>query len=145
MPQQVLDDALEQLVRAELVFRRGTPPDAEYTFKHALVQDAAYSTLLRSTRQLLHGRIAAALESRFTEIVETQPQLMAHHCAEAGLTDKAISYSLIAGQKMMARSAMLEAVSQLQKGLALLESYLLMVGDNNWNSTCKSALRRRYL
>jgi tetratricopeptide (TPR) repeat protein len=121
MPQQVLDDALEQLVRAELVFRRGTPPDAEYTFKHALVQDAAYSTLLRSTRQLLHSRVAAALESRFTEIVETQPQLMAHHCAEAGLTDKAISYSLIAGQKMMARSAMLEAVSQLQKGLALLQ------------------------
>jgi class 3 adenylate cyclase len=122
MPQPVLDDALDQLVRAELIFRRGTPPNAEYAFKHALVQDAAYSTLLRSRRQQLHGRIAAALESQFTEMVGAQPQLMAHHYAEAGLTDKAISYSLKAGQQMMARSAMLEAVSQLQKGLAWVTS-----------------------
>ena len=119
MPHRVLDDALDQLVRAELIFRRGTPPNAEYAFKHALVQDAAYSTLLRSRRQQLHGRIAAALESQFTEMVGAQPQLMAHHYAEAGLTDKAISYSLKAGQQMMARSAMPEAVSQLQKGLVL--------------------------
>ena len=122
MPQELLDDALEQLVRAELIFRRGMPPNAEYTFKHALVQDAAYSTLLRSRRQQLHGRIAASLESQFTEIVEAQPQLMAHHCVEAGLTDKAVSYSLKAGQQMMVRSAMPEATSQLQKGLALLTS-----------------------
>jgi predicted ATPase len=120
MPQERVDDALEQLVNAELIFRRGTPPDAEYTFKHALVQDAAYSTLLRSRQHQLHGRIAEALESRFSENIEAQPQLMAHHCAEAGLTDKAVSYSLKAGQQMMARSAMPEAVSQLQKGLALL-------------------------
>ena len=122
MPHRVLDDALDQLVRAELIFRRGTPPNAEYAFKHALVQDAAYSTLLRSRRQQLHGRIAAALESQFTEMVGAQPQLMAHHYAEAGLTDKAISYSLKAGQQMMARSAMPEAVSQLQKGLVLVTS-----------------------
>jgi predicted ATPase len=120
IPPQVLDDSLAQLVHAGLIFRRGTPPDAEYTFKHALVQDAAYSTLLRSRRQQLHGRIAEALESRFSESIEAQPQLMAHHCAEAGLTDKAVSYSLKAGQQMMARSAMPEAVSQLQKRLALL-------------------------
>src|SRR6185437_16034148 len=69
MPRQKLDDALEQLVNAELIFRRGTPPDADYTFKHALVQDAAYSTLLRSRRHQLHGHITAVLEAHFPEIV----------------------------------------------------------------------------
>ena len=122
MPQQKLDDALEQLVSAELIFRRGTPPDAEYTFKHALVQDAAYSTLLRSRRQQLHARIAATLESQFPEIVAAQPALMAQHCAEAGLNEKAVGYWLKAGQQAVARSAMTEAVAQLQKGLDLLSS-----------------------
>jgi predicted ATPase len=79
MPQHKLDEALEQLVAAELIFRRGTPPGAEYTFKHALVQDAAYSTLLRSRRQQLHGRIATTLEAHFTEVVAAQPQLIAQH------------------------------------------------------------------
>ena len=88
MPQQKLDGALEQLASAELIFRRGTPPDAEYTFKHALVQDAAYSTLLRSRRQQIHARIAATLESQFPEIVAAQPALLAGHCAEAALTRK---------------------------------------------------------
>src|SRR5215831_9456022 len=74
MPQQKLDEALDQLVRAELIFRRGTPPDAEYTFKHALVQDAAYSTLLRSKRQQIHGHIVTMIESRFPETATTQPQ-----------------------------------------------------------------------
>src|SRR6516225_7098516 len=77
MPQQQLDDALAQLVSAELIFRRGRPPDAEYTFKHVLVQDAAYSTLLRSRRQQLHGRIAATLERQFPEIVAARPALLA--------------------------------------------------------------------
>jgi hypothetical protein len=81
MPQQRIDDALAQLVTAELIFRRGTPPDAEYTFKHALVQDAAYSTLLRSSRQQLHARIAATLESRFPEIAAAKPAVLAQHCA----------------------------------------------------------------
>jgi hypothetical protein len=122
MPHPKLDDALEQLVRAELIFRRGTPPDAEYTFKHALVQDAAYSTLLRSRRQQLHGRIAATLEKEFPEIASAQPQLMAQHCAEAGLIEKAVGYWLKAGQQAVARSAMMEAIAQLQKGLDLLPS-----------------------
>jgi predicted ATPase len=117
MPQQRLDAALAQLVTAELIFRRGTPPDAEYTFKHALVQDAAYSTLLRSHRQQLHSRIGAALESHFPEIVAAQPQVMADHCAEAGLAEKAIGYWLKAGQQAASRSAMAEAVAHLQKGL----------------------------
>jgi predicted ATPase len=77
MPRQQLDDALTQLVQAELIFRRGTPLDAEYTFKHALVQDAAYSTLLRSRRQQLHGRIAATLEDQLPETVASQPALVA--------------------------------------------------------------------
>src|SRR4030095_9317654 len=82
MPRQQLDDALAQLVNAELIFRRGTPPDAEYTFKHALVQEAAYGTLLRSRRQQLHARIAVTLEDQFPEVVATQPALLARHCAE---------------------------------------------------------------
>src|SRR6202040_397885 len=120
MPREQLDDALAQLVRAELIFRRGTPPDAEYTFKHALVQDAAYGTLLRSRRQQIHARIAATLEDQFPEIVAAQSALLAQHCAEAGLREKAVVYWLKAGQQALARSAMTEAVAQLQKGLELL-------------------------
>jgi predicted ATPase len=128
MPQHKLDDALEQLVHAELIFRRGTPPDAEYTFKHALVQDAAYSTMLRGRRQELHGRIAATLEARFLGIVETQPELLARHCAEAGLIEKAVGYCLKAGQQAIARSAMMEAVAHLLKGLDLLPG----MPDGSW-------------
>ena len=120
MPQRQVDGGLAQLVGAELVFQRGTPPDAEYTFKHALVQDAAYSTLLRGRRRQIHARIATTLESQFPEIVATQPQLMAHHCTEAGFNEKAVSYRLKSGQQAVARSAMTEAVSQLQRGLELL-------------------------
>jgi predicted ATPase len=108
---------LDQLVRAELIFRRGMPPDAEYTFKHALVQDAAYGTLLRSRRQQLHARIAMTLEDQFPEIVVAQPELLAQHCAEAGLAEKAVGYCLKAGQQSVVRSAMTEAVAHLQKGL----------------------------
>src|SRR5215467_3635749 len=122
MQQKQLNDALAQLVRAELIFQRGTPPDVEYIFKHALVQDAAYSTLLRGRRQQIHARIAATLESQFQDIVAAQPQLIAHHCAEAGLDDKAVGYQLKAGQQAVARSAMTEAAAQLQKGLDRLAS-----------------------
>jgi class 3 adenylate cyclase/predicted ATPase len=122
MPQHKLDEALTQLVGAELIFRRGTPPDAEYTFKHALVQDAAYSTLLRSRRQQLHARIATTLESLFPESVTAQPAILALHCTEAGLNEKAVGYWLKAGRHAVARSAGTEAVSQLQKGLDLLLS-----------------------
>jgi predicted ATPase len=122
IPQQRVDDALEQLVNAELIFRRGLPPEAEYTFKHALVQDAAYSTLLRSSRQQLHARIAATLESRFPGIVAAEPALLAQHCTEAGLAPKAISYWFKAGQQSISRSAVTEAVAQLRKGLDLLSS-----------------------
>jgi class 3 adenylate cyclase/tetratricopeptide (TPR) repeat protein len=120
MPEQKLDGALEQLASAQLIFRRGAPPDAEYTFKHALVQDAAYSTLLRSRRQQLHGRIAATLEGQFREVVTAQPALLAQHYTEAGLSEKAVGYWLKAGQQAVARSGMIEAVTQLRKGLDLL-------------------------
>jgi class 3 adenylate cyclase len=120
MPQPQLDDALAQLLHAELIFRRGTPPDAEYTFKHALVQDAAYGTLLRDRRHQLHGRIAATLEQQFPEIAETQPERLARHCAEAGLVEKAVGYCLKAGQQAVARGTMTEALAQLRKGLEIL-------------------------
>ncbi len=120
MPQHQLDDALAQLVSAELIFRRGMPPDAEYTFKHALVQDAAYGTLLRGRRQQLHARIAATLEDQFPEIKATQPELLARHCAEAGLAAKAVGYRLKAGQQALVREAMIEAEAQLRKGLGLV-------------------------
>jgi tetratricopeptide (TPR) repeat protein len=119
-PKQQLDEALAQLVHAELIFRRGTPPDAEYTFKHALVQDAAYSTLLRSRRLQLHAHIAATLEEQFPKIVLAQPALLAQHCTEAALAEKAVSYWLKAAQQAWARSAMMETVTQLQKGLQVL-------------------------
>jgi class 3 adenylate cyclase/predicted ATPase len=120
MPQQQIDDTLAQLVNAELIFQRGSPPDAQYTFKHALVQDAAYSTLLRDRRQQLHARITSTLEGQFPEIVEMQPELLARHCTEAGLAEKAVGYWLKAGQKAIGRSAMTEAAAQLRRGLDLL-------------------------
>ena len=120
MPQPQLDEALAQLVSAELIYRRGTPPDAEYTFKHALVQDTAYSTLLRSRRQQLHAHIAATLEGRFPDIVAAQPELVARHCEEAGLAEKAVDYWLAAGRQAWGRSAAAEAVALLNRGLALV-------------------------
>ena len=121
MPERKLEDALTQLVNAELIFRRGTPPDAEYTFKHALVQDTAYGTLLRGRRQQIHARIAAALEAQFPEIVVAQPALLARHCAEAGQANKAVAYWLKAGRQALARSAPTEAVAQLRMGLDALD------------------------
>jgi predicted ATPase len=120
MSPQQLDDALAQLVSAELIFKRRTPPDSEYTFKHALVQDAAYSTLLKSRRQQIHGRIAMLLEEKFPDIVAAQPALLAQHCAEAGMANKAVGYWLKAGQQSIARCAMAEAVAQLENGLTVL-------------------------
>jgi class 3 adenylate cyclase/tetratricopeptide (TPR) repeat protein len=109
--------AMEQLAAAELVFVRGTLPKATYIFKHALVQDAAYATLLRGSRQHLHCRIAEVLEGRFPEIVAKQPEMIAHHFSEGGIADKAARYWLQAGQLAARRSANLEAVSHLTRGI----------------------------
>jgi len=116
-----LQEALRRLVEAGLVFQRGMPPAAEYLFKHALVQDTAYSTLLRGPRQALHRRIAEALEQRFPDFVETRPEILAHHYGEAALPDKAIGYWHRAGKSSVAKSAVHEATAQLRRGLSLLD------------------------
>ena len=100
LPEDELQAALARLVASELVFQRGTPPDSVYTFKHALVQDAAHGSLLRSARQQLHAQIAEALEAHSPEMAETQPELLAHHYAEAGLAEKAVVYWRQAGEQV---------------------------------------------
>jgi len=115
-------NALDRLVGAGLLFQRGAPPQASYSFKHTLVQDAAYSTLLRSARQLLHTRIAAVLEEGFQKTADTQPELLAHHFTEAGLPEKAIPYLRRAGERASERSANQEAVRHFSKALDLLGS-----------------------
>src|SRR5262245_4985724 len=132
MPQRQVDHALGQLVGAELIFRRGVPPDAEYTFKHALVQDTAYGTLLRGRRQQLHARITATLERQFPEIAKTRPELLARHCTEAGLIEKAIGYWINAARESQARYALVEANLQARKGLVLLPH--LVDGPVRWRS-----------
>lgn len=119
LPQDKLDEALGQLVRSELIFRRGETPHAVYTFKHALVRDAAYAGLLKSRRGHLHAAIANALEQQFPEIVETQPETLARHLTEAGLIEKAIGYWLQAGKNAALRSANLEAMAHLRRGIEL--------------------------
>jgi predicted ATPase len=117
-----LQQALTKLVEAEVLYQRGLPPQARYLFKHALIQDAAYQSLLKSTRQQYHQQIAQMLEERFPETKETQPELLAHHYTEAGLVAQAISYWQRAGQRAVERSANVEAISHLTKGLELLKT-----------------------
>ena len=116
----VLQQGLQQLLDAELIFQRGVPPQATYIFKHALVQDVAYQSLLKRRRQQLHGQIAEVLEDRFPEIHDTQPELLAHHFTEAGRFAEAIAYWLRAGQRALQRSANIEATRHVAKGLDLL-------------------------
>jgi len=118
----ILQQGLRQLVKTELLYQRGIPPQATYTFKHALVQDAAYQSLLKSRRQQLHQQIAQVLEEQFPETVETQPELLARHYTEAGLKEQAIPYWQQAGQRASQRSAHQEAISHLIKGLELLKT-----------------------
>jgi class 3 adenylate cyclase/predicted ATPase len=112
--------ALDRLVAAELVFRRGIPPAATYIFKHALVRDTAYQSLLRTRRQELHAKLAAALERDFPQTIETRPELVARHFDEAGLFETAVGYWLRAGQLAAGRSANVEAIAHLRSGLASL-------------------------
>jgi predicted ATPase len=118
--EMTLQQGLAQLVEAELVYQRGLPPRSRYIFKHALIQDAAYQSLLKSTRQQYHQRIAYVLAEQFPEIVETQPELVAHHYTEAGLSEAALPYWQRAGQQATQRSAHVEAITHLTRGLALL-------------------------
>jgi len=115
-----LRDALDQLIGAELVFGRGAPPAASYTFKHALLRDAAYQSLLKSRREFIHRRIAQVLRDRFPSQVESQPELLARHCTEAGLTEQAIEEWRQAGERSAARSANRESIGHFQRALDLL-------------------------
>ena len=131
-PEAALRSTLDRLIAAGLLFRRGVPPHATYLFKHALVQDAAYGTLLRARREALHARIAEAYERRFQDIVEAQPALLAHHLALAGFAERAIGFWLKAARKAIGDGAVAEAVAQLRQALAL-------VGD-----LTEKAARQRY-
>jgi predicted ATPase len=113
---------LHHLVEAEFLFQQGLPPQATYLFKHALIQDAAYQSLLRSTRQQHHQHIAQVLEAQFPDICKTQPELLAHHYTEAGLYEQAIPYWQQAGESATAHSAHMEAIRHLTKGLDLLKT-----------------------
>ena len=119
-PEAKLGSALDRLISAGLLFRQGVPPHSTYLFKHALVQDAAYGTLLRESRRALHARIADALESQFPEIAETQPELLARHCTEAGMSEKAAGLWGKAGKQSLERSALVEAAQQLARALDLI-------------------------
>ena len=116
-PETDSNSALDRLIAAGLLFRQGVPPHASYLFKHALVQDAAYGTLLREPRRALHARIAKILESQFAEIAENQPELLARHCTEANLIEKAAGFWGKAGQRSLERSALVEAAEQLSRAL----------------------------
>jgi class 3 adenylate cyclase/predicted ATPase len=117
LPEEELQAAVARLLASGLVFQRGTPPDAVYIFKHALVQDAAHGSLLRGARRQFHAHIAAVLESHYPELIITQPELLAQHYAEAGLVEKSVAYWGKAGHRSVARSAMREAAAQFQMGL----------------------------
>jgi class 3 adenylate cyclase/predicted ATPase len=121
-PEAELSSALDRLSGSGLLFRQGVPPHATYLFKHALVQDAAYGTLLREPRRALHARIAETLESQFVEIAESRPELLARHCTEAGLIEKAAGLWGKAGQRSLERSALAEAAEQLARALAQIAS-----------------------
>src|SRR5437867_3883901 len=120
LDEAMLQYGLGRLVEAEIVYQRGLPPQAHYFFKHALIRDAAYESLLKRTRQHYHQRIAEVLETQFPETAEAQPELLAHHYTEAGLTEQAIPYWQRAGQQARQRAANPEAARHLTMSLVLL-------------------------
>jgi class 3 adenylate cyclase/predicted ATPase len=122
LDEPTLQDGLAQLVAAELLYQRGRPPRARYIFKHALIQDAAYASLLKSTRQQVHRQIAEVLERQFPDTIETQPELLAHHYTEAGRSAQALPYWQRAGQRAKERSAHVEAIGHLSRGLDVLQT-----------------------
>src|SRR5262249_30311544 len=117
-----LQRGLRQLVEAELLYQHGLPPQATYLFKHALIQDAAYQSLLKSTRRRYHTKIAQILKDCFPETAETQPEVLARHYTEAGLIEQALPYWQRAGERATQRSAHVEAICHLTRGLELLKT-----------------------
>lgn len=135
-----LKEQLDALTRSQLVFARGVPPTANYRFKHALVQDAAYESLLKSARRELHHRIGAVLEERFPETVDNEPEILAHHYTNAGLIETAVIYWHKAGKKAIERSANVEAISHLGKGIDLLRKLPSTVERNQQELDLQMAL-----
>jgi len=132
-----LTTSLSRLTSAGLLYQEGTPPDATFLFKHALIRDAAYATLLRGARRDLHGRIGTKLEEIFPHFGNTQPDLLAYHFEQGGVSEKAVEYWLKAGQQSLARAAMTEASSHLNKGLALLSG----LPDDAWRRSHELSLQ----
>ena len=118
--EDTLQKGLKQLVEAELVYQNDIPPQARYLFKHVLVQETAYQSLLKSRRWQLHHQVVQVLVEQFPETIEAQPELVAHHYTEAGLVEQALPYWQQAGQRAIQHSAHMEAISHLTKGLELL-------------------------
>jgi class 3 adenylate cyclase/tetratricopeptide (TPR) repeat protein len=145
MEQAQLDDSLARLTESGLALRRGTPPDATYTFKHALVQDAAYDSLLKRRRQELHGKIARVIEQRFPRIMEIEPEVLAHHYTEMGVAEKAIPLWLKAGQRGVARFTLAEAISHLNRALSLLEGSDSSEQHDTWEIEVRNTLGFAYL
>jgi len=116
-PDAELASTLDRLLTAGVIFRQGVPPHATYLFNHALVQDAAYGTLLRERRRTIHARIGESLEAKAADIAENQPELLARHFTEAGLIEKAAVFWGKAGRRSLARSALIEASEQLARAL----------------------------
>lgn len=135
-----VDTALERLLEGELIFQYGRGRDATYAFKHALVQDAAYESLLRSKRQVLHARIVQAIESRFPELIETECEVLARHCVRAQLTDKAVKYWLQAARESLGRSHLTETITQLRAATDLLSSEPQTVERDRLELSCQSML-----
>jgi predicted ATPase len=140
IPEVELAAALDRLVAAELVFRQGLPPAATYVFKHALVRDAAYESLLRRRRQELHARIAESIEALFPQLVDAQPELVARHYGEAGLAEKAIPYWLRAGRLAVNRSANTEAIAHLRSGLGCAQTLPLGASRSRFELSLQLAL-----
>ena len=140
MPRAQLEDGLKQLTESGLAVRHGTIPKAVYTFKHALVQDVAYDSLLKSQRQELHGKIARAVEEQFPSLKDAEPELLAHHYTEAGLAEAAIAHWQEASQRAMQRSAQIEAERHLRKGLAVLETMGETTARNRLGISLQNAL-----
>jgi class 3 adenylate cyclase/predicted ATPase len=140
-----LQDALQQLVNSDLIFRRGTPPNSAYSFKHALVQDAAYESLLKSRRQQFHKRIAETLESEEAGLVTTQPGLLAHHFSAAGIADRAIGYWQAAAQQSMQTLATGDAITCLNRALESVASLPEEVDRDNHELDIRIALSMAHL
>ena len=133
-----LQSALAKLVEAEILYQRGLGEQARYFFKHALIQDMAYQSLLKSTRQQYHQQIAHVLEEQFPDTKETQPELLAHHYTEAGLIEQAIPYWQQAGQRASQRSANVEAIATSPKDWSCSRPYPTPPSAPSRNSRCKS-------